>query len=332
MIMKHGWVRVSVLLTCSAMGLSGCASAIGEEASRDPLPAAVPGTLTAAHEAYLDGDFVALGERVRDVLLDPGATPRVKQNAFELLDKAYEVKGGALPSAFKLPAGYGGLQYVIFHNMTPQGPSYQVHLRVLARDVSHVTGLTVRRLPDETLLDKATGKGHSQIRHDPGTSAAQLDELVLDSGPIATPPADGVIAIRLELDDGTVAEGFFIAQALASTTTPEVRSPAPWASVTDPNPEVTWAPFRSPECAGFEQRGLGVQVQREGESPLAWEVWSNKPDERSTVRLGSSVGVGRAALTPGDYRVMVVASETRAFGPVAISRASRTFRPFHVAP
>jgi hypothetical protein len=319
-----------MLLVCGAMSLGGCASAIGDEPTKDPAPPAVPGTLSAAHEAYLDGDFVALGERVRDVLLDPGSTDRVKQNAYELLDKAYEAKGGALPSSFTLPAGYGGLQYVIFHNMTPQGPSYQVHLRILARDVSHVVGLTARLLPDETLLDEATGKGHFEVRHDPGVSAAKLDELVLDSGPIAAPPADGVISLRLQLDDGTVAEGFFIAQALASTATPEVRSPAAWASVEGPNPRVTWVPFRSPECADFERRMVGVQVRRDGEDPLAWEQLSKKPEELSEVRLGSAAGVGRDALTPGDYRVAVVAAEMRSFGPVDILRGSRTFQPFHV--
>jgi hypothetical protein len=318
MNMKHrfvGWLS----LCGAAAALGGCASAISEEATRDSAPL-VPGALTAAHEAYLDGDFLAVGELVRDVLLDPGASDRVKENAFELLDKAYEVQGGALPSRFKLPADYGSLQYVIFRNMTPNGPSFQVHARVLTRDPSHLTGFTVRRLPGETLLDKATGKGHFEVLHSPGVQKAGFDEVVLDSGPIAAPPADGVLSVRLELDDGTVSEGFAIGRALGSEATPEVRSPAPWASISDPNPKVAWAPFRSPQCASFERRAIGVQVAQAGVRDLVWELWSNNAD------------AGKTALSPGDYQLLVVAGEIRSFGPVDLIRGSRTAQPFHVAP
>jgi hypothetical protein len=125
---------------------------------------------------------------------------------------------------------------------------------------------------------------------------------------------------------------WLIAHALASTGTPEVRSPAAWASVSDPNPRVVWAPFRSPECTAFEQRAVGVQVRRVDEKALAWELWSKKPDELTEARLGSPAGVGRTALTPGDYRFFVVAGESRSFGPVEMVRGSRTVQPFHVAP
>jgi hypothetical protein len=326
--MNHRFV-VSLVM-CGAAVSGGCERAAPDEGTRDPAPLVVPGPLTAAHEAYLDGDFVALGERVRDALLDPAASDTVQQNAFELLDKAYEAQNGKLPSNFKLPPGYRSMQYVIFHNATAQGPSYEIHLRVLTRDASHLTGLTLRRLPDEVLLDKATGKGQFLIRRDPSAQKAGVEEVVLDSGPVAAPPADGVMSVRLELDDGTAAEGFFIAHALASSATPEVQSPSPFASIADANPRVTWAPFRSPECTSFERRGMGIQVKREGEGTLAWEFYTKAPDETTEVRLGSPAGLGRSELSPGNYRLLVVAAETRSFGPIDLLRGSRTIQGFHV--
>ncbi len=65
---------------------------------------------------------------------------------------------------------------------------------------------------------------------------------------------------------------------------------------------------------------------------LAWELWSKKPDELTEARHGSPAGVGRSALTPGDYAFMVVAGETRSFGPVELTRGSRTIQPLRVAP
>ncbi len=326
--MRHRFIG-SGALVLGALGMGVAALGCGK-APIDPVAWVIPAQLTAAHEAYLDGDFVAVGERIRDVLLDPRASDGAKENALELLDKAYEAQGGRLPSRFKLPPGYQSLQYVVFHNATPNGSTYQAHMRILTKDASHVKGFTARRLPDEVILDKATGRGHFQVRHDPGTARAGVDEVVLDTGPMSSPPADGVISLRLELDDGTVSEGFIIARGLASTATPEIRSPAPFAPLQGTNPVFAWKPFRSPEYASFERRTIGAQVRKEGEDTLAWEAWSRKPDETTELRVGSPAGVGKSELEPGAYRVVVVAAETRSFGPVDLLRGSRTARPFHV--
>jgi hypothetical protein len=140
------------------------------------------------------------------------------------------------------------------------------------------------------------------------------------------------MALRVELRDGTVTEGFIIAHDMASTATPEVLSPGPWASVAGPNPVVTWAPFRSPQCTSFEQRAMGVQVERDGGGGVLWEIWTGKPDEHHEARLGSPDGAGIPALDPGAYRVAVVAAEQRSFGPVVLARGSRTLQAFHVTP
>ena len=126
-----------------------------------------PGALDAAHEAYLNGDFVAMSERIRDVLLDPGSNDLVKENAYALLDKGYESNKGNLPSRFKLPEGYKEVQYGAVRGLTKNGPFYQVFARGRARDASHLVGLTVKRLPDEVvILDKKTKKGDFDLRDD----------------------------------------------------------------------------------------------------------------------------------------------------------------------
>jgi hypothetical protein len=330
--MNHRFIG-SLMVCVAAIG--GCANARTDAGAADtaddtadrPAAQAATGALGAAHEAYLDGNFVALGERVRDVLLDPASTDGVKENAYELLDKAYEAQGGKLPSGFTPPPGYGRFTYAVFRVSIGRATTYDVRFRGLARDASHVAGLTLRHLPDGMVLDKADPRSHFQIRHDPGVQKAGLQEFALDSGPIPAPPEDGVVTVRLELDDGTVSEGFFIARSLASSVTPEVTAPAPWATLRDPSPVVAWSPFHSPERAPFEQRAMGVQLRRDGEPNLVWEQWSDKPDDFTEARLGSPAGVGRSALAPGSYRVSVTASEHRFFGPVELSRGSRTTVP-----
>src|SRR4051812_40811010 len=123
------------------MGLAmGCSSTSGNPESTTRAAAApiVPASLSAAHKAYLDGDLLGLGDRIHDVLLDPTASSLVRQNAFELLEKAYETNGGKLPSRFQLPAGYSSIQLGYFHIGTPSGPHYEIHIRGLARDASRV--------------------------------------------------------------------------------------------------------------------------------------------------------------------------------------------------
>jgi hypothetical protein len=326
-IMNH---RFGFTLAMFGVGaLAGCSIALADEVGVGPAPAVAPGALQAAHEAYLDGSFVVLGERIRDVLLDPIAGDLVKQNAYELLDKAYEAEAGRLPSRFTLPPGYDTIQYVVFRNLTPNGTSYTVHLREFARDASHLVGLTVRRLPGEVLLDKATGKGHFAMRH----VKVGVDEIVLDSGPVAAPPDDGVISFRIELDDGTAAEGFAIAHTLVATATPEVRSPAPWSALSDPHPLVAWTPFRSPEAFPFERRVAGMEIEREGRPGVLWQAWTDRPDEHHEARIGvEPVASDSVALSPGDYGAIVVGGESRSFGSVDLIRGARTLVPFRITP
>jgi hypothetical protein len=143
-------------------------------------------------------------------------------------------------------------------------------------------------------------------------------------------PEDGIFTLRLELDDGTSSEGWFIGHALKSSASPELRTPASSASLSDPNPLVSWVPFRSPEYAPFEHRTLNVYLDREGGSPLMWNFWTGEPGELAAVRAGAHPGAPRVSLEAGDYWLSVTAAEIRSFGPIRLARGSQTVEPFHI--
>jgi hypothetical protein len=286
-------------------------------------------SLSAAHDAYLGADYVAMGEHIRDVLLDPTSTGLAKENALELLDKAFEVNHGVLPSQFRPPASVRSLQYLSRQFVAPTGRSiFQVRFAGSMKDASELVGLTVRHLPDGLVLDKRGG-GSFEIRHDPPFSQHGLEEFVLDSQPLDAPLADGVVSIRLELRDGTVSEGFVISHGLGATELPNILTPGPMESVTDATPLVRWA---LPERAGatpFEHQRTIVHVNRAGEGEALWLLGSENGGG-GEVRIGSAEGSTTTKLAPGSYEVFVSPGELRHFGPVEVAHASRVSRAFHV--
>jgi hypothetical protein len=333
--MIQRFVRHSFLL-CALSTLCACTGAEPQKESTPPASAGPAGPsgpsassgvgLDAAHKAYLEGDYLAMGERIRDVLLDPRSNELVKQNAYELLEKGYEATNGKLPSKLRLPEGYVDLQYGAIRGATQHGPYHRLMIRGRARDASHLKGLTVRRLPDELLLDKESGKGKFDLRDDePG-----FKDFVLELEEAPAHPADGVFTVRMELDDGTVSEGWFIAHGLTSTATPDVKSPGPSTSLSDPNPIVSWVPFRSPQYAPFEHRTFNVWIGRDGDEAGSWNFWTGQPGDLASVKIGAHPGTPSTKLVPGDYWLAVTAGEVRSFGPVRLQRGSQTVLPVHI--
>jgi hypothetical protein len=300
-----------------ALGGSGVTVGAGQHAS-----------LTAAHEAYLVGDYVTMGERVRDVLLDVRATKLAKENALEVLDKAYAVSHGALPSRFRPPAGVTQLQYLSRQFVLPGGQTaYQVRFAGTMQDASKLVGITVRHLPDGLVMDKRASKGTFEVRRDPPRT--KVDEFVLDSPALDAPLPEGVVTIRLELEDGTVSEGFLLSHGLAGGIVPTILSPGASESVTDPNPLLRWAsPIRSGAIA-FEQGRTVIHLTRSGEGVPFW-MFGEEHATAGEVHLGSAAGSSAMALVPGTYDVFVSPGEHRAFGPIEIGRACRVSQMFHV--
>lgn len=315
----HGWKTGAT--TLALLALAACKEP-GLDAAEPPLRTSA---LEAAHEAYLDGEYLALGEHVREVLTDPRASALAKENAFELLDKAYEARGGHLPSSFRLPEGFEHVTFGCIHGLGPSGPYYRVFLRGRGRGsaASRLAGVTLRREPEEVLLDKRSGKGDYKLRKE----EKDFVDFVLEA-PVQAPPAAGVFTIRLELDDGAVQEGWFPANAFVSTGMPTLRSPLGAVAIAETNPVVAWTPFRSPEWRPWEKQSLSVYVSRGDDH--AWDFWAWEPGDLGEVRIGDHPGAARASLTPGEHWLVLAISEQRRFGPVAIARLSQRVEPFRV--
>lgn len=334
--MTTRWVRTSfyacsltTLLASVACATRGDSGAPAPERAVTPSTASTgtSATLASAHEAYLTGDFVSMGERIRETLLDAASSLSERENAFALLDKAYEQNAGKLPSRFVLPPQVENVKLGATFSRSQNNSHGNLFLWMQVQEgfAAHITSMSVRRLPSETLLDMKTGPGRLAIQHHrPG-----FEDLVLEATNIATPPADGVYSIHVGLDDGREVDGWVIGRGLASSATPEVLSPAPSAVVRGSNPELHWKPFTSPQYAAFEQRSLSVYVHDEGRQKTAWDYWVANPGDLGTVRVGNPPGtVGK--LEPGTYWLALTASEERRFGPVRLSRSSQTGVPFHV--
>jgi len=325
--MSHSFVSHLVLcLGLTAIG-AGCVNR-EPDSRRAPGAVLVPGALQAAHEAYLDADWPTMGERLRDVLLDPSAGELARENAYELLDKAYEVTSGRLPSRFKLPPEVQFITYGQMHDINAGGPREAIFLQARMRDASHVTAVTLRRLPDETLIDTKAGKGTCKILHDePGFEDIKIEVVMAEL------PADGVLTLRIERDDAPPTEGWFIARDMTSSAVPLVRSPTASSSSTERNPVMSWVPFRSPQFAAYERRSLYIGVSGDEETngkSLEWDFWTAEAGELAQVRIGDHPGTQKLTLDPGNYWAMLGAIEVRRFGPVRLERVSRRGGPFHV--
>jgi hypothetical protein len=320
---------MNIRFVCSsllAVVLAGCTGGNPPSPAEPPPPVvASPGSLDAAHQAYLEGNWTMLGERIRDVLLDTRASDLAKDNAYALLDKAYEVQGGKLPTTFKLPPDFTFIKYNVVRDVTRNGLSYKVSLYGRLRDAKRIASITLRRLPGELVLET---KGKLDIRkEEPG-----FDDFVVESGKIDHLPANGVFTVRIVFTDASTSEGWFIGHDLESTASPDLRSPSPSESLTDRNPLVTWPTFRSPQYLPFETRTLNIWVSREDEKGAMWDLWTGTPGETNAVRIGAHEGAPKTTLRPGDYWFALVAGEERQFGPFRLNRASSTSGPFHIVP
>jgi hypothetical protein len=300
----------------------------GEAPPSSPSPTSAPGALQAAHEAYLGGDFIAVGERIHDVLLDPSSGELAKDNALELLERSFAAQNGKLPARFALPDQIGGMELGLMKGQAAHGEYRALYLfvRVRAGLASRVTNITVRHLPGDLLLDKASGRGKIKLRHDkPG-----FEDIVLEAINVESLPADGVFSIRVEIDGAPVMDSWVLGSKLVATTTPEIASPAPSESLADENPTVRWTPFHSPEHAPFEDRTLSVYVHDPKANKAAWDLWTDRPGDLAVLRIGDHDGTAKTKLAPGSYWLAFTAGENRSFGPVTLARKSQAGLPFNV--
>lgn len=317
----------ALFLSVTLAACAGAGAPAKEDEPSTRAPTAAPSALAAAHEAYLQGDFVTVGERVRDVLLDSSTGELARQNAVALLDRSFDAQRGRLPSRFVFPAGIDGMELGMMRGRTPFESYDEIYLYVSVREdlFPRLTNIRVER-EGRVLLDESTAIGKRKIRHDkPGFVA-----IVLDATKVASLPSDGVFAIRVDVDGKALVDTWVLGSRMVTAAMPEVTAPSWSESVADGNPVVRFAPFRSTVSADYEQRTLSVHVQNTTTKTSAWSLWTGTPGELAEVKVGATEGAPKATLAPGSYWLAVTAGENRSFGPVTLARGSQTGVSFNV--
>ena len=308
-------------LLCGSMFLAACSNT--NEKTPAPLSAPTNGASTpaldSAHQAYLEGDYQAVTERIRDVLLDPQSSDIVKENAYELLEKAYEVEAGKLPSTYVPPAGIYRLKYGVVNGMSGGRPFRSVYLYGQMPDLSRLARITVRHLPDAaTILDSSDPQCSF-------TTAAEngYPHFSVEHPDIPALPQEGVVSVRFTLEDGTTSETWLLSHAQISSAAPELKAPLPSSSLRG-SPLVSWTPFHSPEALPYEQRTIAMWISKIGANTSSWNTWRQDYADLSSLQVGS--------LSAGDYWLNANFGELRQFGPFQIARESRVGQGFHIVP
>ncbi len=316
---------IKIALTITALSINFAAPGCGRSETTEERAAPVlrVPALTAAHNAFLQGDYLTMVKRVKEVLDDKNADPMAKDNARELLEKAYEVTNGKLPADWTLPAGFEPIGYKEVRQEVSDGPRLRVRLDGRVDDPKRMKGLALLR-GTEVLLDSQANVGRYFA------SPPDPDGMVyfsLETRDVPKLPEPGIMTLRVALADGSVTEGWFIADRLASSASPVVTEPGESVSVKSANPTVKWLPFRSPEGAPYERRNLVLWLSRRNDDGTYANAWSSSSPaaDRTEARLG-----GPGGLTDGDYSLDVVFDESRRFGPMSLVRRSTRVQSFHV--
>jgi hypothetical protein len=318
--------RLVPLLPSLVLALSASACTDRRAASRpdtEPAPVDAPPALTTAHEAYLAGDYVEMGDRIKDVLVDPRAGDLARDNAFALLESAYEATHGRLPARAALPDGMRLMTLGVLNGANPFGANRLVFLsmRVVAGRAAHVKDIRLTRLPGEPILALTGSSPRGELVVSPAANG--LEDVKLQAKQLDVLPDRGAFEIHVAFDDGPGVDAVVLANKLVASAQPEITSPAVGQVLTDPRPEFAWLPFRSPEYAPWEARAVHVGVSRESKD--AWTFYKWDPGELGSVHVGEP-----ATLEPGPYWMSLLCMEQRMFGGIWIMRLSETAGPFSV--
>lgn len=308
------------LLTPTLFLLAACNRTNPTPVDTSPAPADAPPALAVAHEAYLAGDFVEMGERLREVIVDPHTGELARDNAFALLESAYAATHGRLLARAALPSNVKSLSLGVINGANPFGAHHLVYLdlRVPVGRSSHVKDMRVTRLPNEPILALSEKRGTLRIKRDaPGFERVDLEvrgaDLVL--------PERGAFAIQIVFDDAPPIDAFVLASKLVASAQPEILAPEVNDVLRDPHPELAWRPYRSPALAPWESRSMWLGLSRD--DAQAWELYKWDPGELGSARVD-------ATLEPGSYWLDLLYIEERTFGGIRLARAAEAARPFNV--
>jgi hypothetical protein len=312
------------LVMMSLSTLAACGDA-APTSGPPPLPSTageVPAALARAHAAYLADDLVGMERSLHDVLADEAADPDVRDNALSLLEAAYERKGGTLPTDWALPSALDRLEVGQVRVEEPGVLRYSSWLGGRIDDPARLQELVLSR-GGEVLLDREAGRGRLKVERD----GDGLYSFSLEGDEEAHPFGPGVYDLRVDLAGAPPVTGWVLVGDLVSKAAPIIREPDVEA-VVDGNPTLAFDDFTSPDYRPFERRSLWIGVWRQ--HATVWSMWTGKPGFTSVVLGKDARGGPEGPLMSGRNWVSMQFAERRRFGPVLITRASRSQRPFDV--
>ncbi len=301
---------------------AACADPGASSSTADAHATVERAALDRAHEAYLAGDFLGMSLALKEVLAPPDADVDVRANALSLLDEAYELKGGHLPADFALPPGLAVLDLGQVRVEQPDETSFVAYLAGRIDDPGRIQQLRVTR-GGEIVLDAVAGKG--RLRHDaPDDDGMTHFSVELDG---ARPLDPGVYGVHVELASAPPMDGWVIVGDLVSSAAPRIRAPGLDAAA-GRRPTLSFEDFTSPAYRPFERRTLYLAVSPQGGGE-GWSLWTDQVGFTEVV-VGDDPRGPATTLSPGRYWINVSFTEKRRFGPMQLSRQSRTLQPFQV--
>ena len=313
--MKTRTLTTLLLLLSTSCGTSPATNAAVDPVPREPLER--------AHEAYLEGDLVKMTRSLRDVLAKAPVDADVERNAYRLLDAAYTREHGTLPVDWALPRGLTRLELGAVLAADAGGRTrLGTWVSGMIDDPARLQGIVVRR-GTEVLFDEVGGVGRL-AKVEPQEDGQFLFSIERDGGPPLDP---GVYELEIRLKDLPPTLGWVIVSSLAPTAVPRIRAPLSDA-VGSGNPTFAIDEMFSSSYQPFERRTLWIGVSRN--DVWEWQLWTPKPGTGDIVLGDNPRGKPTTTLAPGRHWVGVQCAESRQLGPVVLTRAGRSTRPFRV--
>jgi hypothetical protein len=222
-----------------------------------------------------------------------------------------KTNGHAVYPNFLLPEGMPSVEVLSNRVNHASGTVFQVMVRMTVRDGEKPKGVEMHRQDGTVLMDTAVGRG-SLVEKKPDYWVAMSD--VPES---ALRP--GLFQLNFALASGEAFAPWFITSRFEASAAPVIMTPE--CQSFSSAPKLNWQEFRSPEWQNFESRKIEFSV------PAVFDGTLSSPDLTS-IRFGQGELSTIAQLSDGSHSYMVGYVESRFFGPLLLSRASRTMHRF----
>lgn len=321
-IMKKNLPKLAIAL--SILSISSIALASNFLNQDTTVPA-----LNKASAAYLAGDFKKMTVEIKNVFLAQPNDPLIKENAFELLNKAYQVSGErGIETDWHLPSEITNMKISVRRDQNDV-PKYALTIYGNLTASGMIKQLRVTHFPDQVIMDKLAGIGDFSDEED-----AKTPGFFYVGNNNHEPIPTGLYLLRVELINGKVVDGWFlIDEDMNATANPDVTAPAMGQVFQTGNPTFRWLNFQTPQYKPYETRSVWIGVSKVTSSDhndQKWILHQNSPILQEAT-IGSTVdGIGVRKLDDGRYFFQIKYHERKRFGDVLIGRDAMTTRAFSV--